>query len=578
MRLKLEELIEEQNNILRAGLAGNLTSDSLNALCIAMIDGTAEGYKRAMRAWFAAKGAQAKVDAGEDLTALCDEWYAITRVPWDGGTEFYQPSITAVSTGTKYGDNKGLNCTPSTDTVANVDDYAGHPLFAVVDCNWVVDSTTKDVKITAIDGVTSNFERSNKNVYVGVLQQNGYTYTVEGGSTYKRGYTSTLKPYADIDAPFGTKFSDNSFRQWTIHSKYLSGLTTDNKMTACSGVAPRTRVMSHNSIHDYAKNNGTGYSGSCVVDWGFLQYMAYLKYASLTLDGILQGCVNHSYQHAALVGETGVKRILIAAGNVGNYPVGSNVLLGTRSGGVDRYTAAMYSISGQDGCKVTAIEEITIDSTKYTAIYVDCAAFDSTAGDTNTDGTTVISTWLWDTGSTDCVLGNDGSPVSNTSGKYPAKLQGIEFANGAYEVYADAILKTYQDPEDTSKYYYEPYIVLDSSKQATSITDDYKATGLKLVQPSANGWYYQAKQGFAKGMFYCSSFAGASSSTYHKDGIYLLSKNSGNIYEVISFGSLDSGVAVGGLSCVHCYGGVSLAYWRISARLSPNGNRGELAA
>ena len=176
MRLKLEELIEEQNNILRAGLAGNLTSDSLNALCIAMIDGTAEGYKRAMRAWFAAKGAQAKVDAGEDLTALCDEWYAITRQPWDGGVEFYQPSITAVSTGTKYGDNKGLNCTPSTDTVANVDDYAGHPLFAVVDCNWVVDSTTKDVKITAIDGVTANFERSNKNVYVGVLQQNGYTY------------------------------------------------------------------------------------------------------------------------------------------------------------------------------------------------------------------------------------------------------------------------------------------------------------------------------------------------------------------------------------------------------------------
>lgn len=577
-RLFLEDLIEEQNNILRAWASKDLTTDNLNALCVAMIDGTADGYKRAMRAWFAAKGAQAKVDAGEDLTALCDEWYAITRVPWDGGVEFYQPDVTAVSTGTKYGDNKDMVCKPSTDTVANQDDYSGWPLFAVVDCNWEIDGTTKEVKITAIDGITSNFKRSDKTKYVGVLQQNGYTYIVDSGKTYKRGYTSTFKPYANIDAPFGTKISDNSFREWTIHGKYLSSLTADNKMTACSGVVPRTRAMSHNSLHTYAKNNGTGYSGSCVVDWGFLQYMAYLKYASLTLDGILQGCVNHSYQHAALVSETGAQRVLIASGNVANYPVGSNVLIGARATDLDRNRSQLYNISGQDGCKVTAVEEVTIDGTTYTAIYVDHAAFDTVAGNTSTDGTTIVSTYLWDTGTTDSVLGNDGSPVSCTSGKYPAKLQGIEFANGAYEVYADVILKTSQDAEDTEKYYYEPYIVRDSAKQATSVTADYKATGLKLVQPATASWYYQAKQGFSKGMFYCISILGASSSTYHRDGIYLLAKNSGNIYEVLSFGGLDLGVAYGGLSCVVCYGGVSYALWNLSARLSPSGNRGELAA
>ena len=69
-RLFLEDLIQEQNDILRAWSSKDLTADNLNAVCIAMIDGTADGYKRAMRAWFAAKGAQAKVDAGEDLTAL----------------------------------------------------------------------------------------------------------------------------------------------------------------------------------------------------------------------------------------------------------------------------------------------------------------------------------------------------------------------------------------------------------------------------------------------------------------------------------------------------------------------------
>ena len=42
--------------------------------------------------------------------------------------------------------------------------------------------------------------------------------------------------------------------------------------------------------------------------------------------------------------------------------------------------------------------------------------------------------------------------------------------------------------------------------------------------------------------------------------------------------SLLKHVADGGLSCVRCSYGVSVAYWRLSARLSPSGNRGELAA
>lgn len=552
------------------------TGDSLNALCVAMIDGTKAGYDRAMKAWFSAKDADSKSPA--ELTALVEEWYKLTRVPWDGGTEFYQPNVSAVSTGTKYGDNAGMQCTPSTDTVANRDDYAGHPCFAVTDCNWQINAETKNVEITELDGITSGFERYNKSKFVGVLQMNLYTYQVEGGSTYKRGFTSMLKPYANISAPFGTKISDNTFREFTIHSKYLSSLTSDSKMTACAGVTPKTRVMSHNSIHTYANNIGAGYSGSSVTDWAFLQYMAYVKYASLTLDGILQGCVNHSYQHAALVSETGVKRVLIASGNAASYPVGSNVLIGARSGGVDRNTAAMYNISGADGCKVTAVEEVTIDSTKYTAVYVDSEAFTTTAGDTNTDGTTIISSYLWDTGTTDNVLGNDGSPVSCTSGKYPAKLQGIEYMNGAYEVYADVILKTYQDTEDTSKYYYEPYVVRDATKQATSITADYVATALKCLQQATANWYYQAKQGFSKGMFFCINTTGASSSNYHRDGIYLLANNSGNVYEVVSFGHLSYGVAYGGLSSVACNVSLAHGYWDVSARLSPNGCRGELAA
>lgn len=551
------------------------SGDSLDAVCIAMIDGTRAGYARAMKAWFAAQGASSKSAA--ELTALVDRWYEITRVPWDGGTEFYQPNVTAISTGTKYGDNAGMECTPSTDTVANRDDYAGHPVFAVTDCNWQINPETTEVEITAIDGITPNFERYNPAKYVGVLQMNGYTYQSDGGNTYKIGYTTQFKPYATIDAPFGVRPGNNTFRQWTIHSKYLSNLTADNKMTACAGVAPRTRVMSHDTIHTYAANNGAGYSGGSVTDWAFLQYMAYTKYASLTLDGILQGCVNHNYSRAAVVAESNTKRVIIASGNSANFPVGSKVLVGTKGTAndvSDRYSTATYSISGADGCKVTAVKDITVDGSNYTAIYVDCEAFDTVVDTAAPENTTYVRSWHWDTGTTDSVLGNDGSPVSCTSGKYPAKLQGIEYMNGAYEVYADAILNLTQDATDTAKYYYEPYIVRSVANQATSITANYEATGMKLLQPGATAWQYQVKQKFSKGMFYCSDYTGGTSSTYHRDGIYLQAATTGT-RAVLSFCALYYGVARGGLSAVDCSIALSYAPWRISARLSPNGNRGE---
>ena len=82
--------LKETNKILR----------SLAPLAV-QFDGTAEGYKRVMRRWFLDNGAlEADTDA---LTALCDKWYTLTRVPWHGWTSFAQPDVTAVSTGTRGG-------------------------------------------------------------------------------------------------------------------------------------------------------------------------------------------------------------------------------------------------------------------------------------------------------------------------------------------------------------------------------------------------------------------------------------------------------------------------------------------
>lgn len=575
MRTQLEKLIQEQNEILRAGLGKNLTNDQLNALCVAMINGTADGYKRAMKAWFAAKGAQAKVDAGEDLTALCDEWYAITRVPWDGGVEFYQPDVTASGVGTKYGDNAGMVMEPSTDTTAGQDDYAGHPLFAVVDCNAVVDPTTKDVKITAIEGITNNFERYNPSIFVGVLQQNGYTYTEDSGKTYKIGYTSEYKQgKTDISAPFGVRFTDNKFREWTIHTKYMAHKTSDNKLTCCAGVVPTARVFSHNTLMTYARNIGAGYSATCASDLGFIQFMYFLMTGVLYSDGKLTGCFGWDVRYPALKAETGAKRVLIAA-NVTNLPVGCTILIGPRGSGntYDRYDA-QATLSGGDGRKVTSVEQVTLDGTTYTAISFEGDAIDTVAAGADDATTTYVRSWHWTTGTTDCVLGNTGAYKSCTSGIYPIKIQGIELANGAWETLGDSIMKYYQDSE--GNYKFQRYTVADATKQSTAITADYKACGVEVDQPASSSWNYIVKMLFALGMFQPSIITGGGSSTYHKDAHYVLAATTGE-REILCVGRLDSSVAHCGVSCSSCYDSLGYTAWSIGGRLSFNGCRGELA-
>lgn len=573
------EPLEFENHLNRAATALEriaLTMDLKMAptskLVNLLFDGTAKTYKKVMAMFYGAYGINNGSTPAE-ITAATDAWYAITREPWDGGMEFAQPDVTAVSTGTKYGDNAGMSCTPSTDVAANQDDYAGHPFFAVTDCNWVIDPETLKPLITAIDGITPSFERSNPKKFVGVLQQNGYTYRVEGGNSYREGWSSEPKPLQNCDHPFG-KNPDGTFRQWMLHAKYPAHVNSDNTMTCCAEVTP-TAWMSHNVLHDKAKATGTGYSGGTAADWSFLKYMAKIKYG-LTLDGIIQGCCNHSAQHAALVSETGVNRILIASGQAGMYVVGSRILIGARSSsGTDR--AYNYGISGNHGRKITDCKQETVNGATYTAIYVDGDSFDTVAGDTATVGTTIVSTWHWDTGTTDAVLGNDGSIVSNTSGKYPGKIQGIEFMDGGYEVIADTILKLTQDVEDTTAYYYEPYVVKRAAAQSTGVTSNYIPTGHKLKQPSSNNWYYQRKEDLKNGLLYPCDITGGSSSTYHRDATYLLANTTGE-RELLVFGFLYYGTAVAGVGCSGGDGSLGAARWAFLARLSPNGNWGELPA
>ena len=560
------------------GSGGKTDSDDTLTVVAAVSSGNVNTYRATMRQWFRERLPEGWTAA--DLTALCDKWYTITRTGWAGGVEFYGWSTSQVSTGIRIGDAKGLACTPSTDSVKNKDDFEGLPLFAIKDCNWIVDADTLEPVITAIDGITDNFVRDNPDVYVGVLQMSPWHYWVDDDNdahNFAHGVTDTYAAtYTNIAPVPESVRQDGTMRPWVVHSKYMSK-TINGKMTSCAGVIPSCNT-SHNNLHALSDKNGSQYSGGTIVDLSWLILMAYVKYASMTLDGILQGCCNYNYQYPAAASETSVKRVLLTTAQAANLAVGSSVLLGNYNGSKDRGNGDMQKITTNAGAKITSIETVSVSGTDYAAVNLEIDnAFDTVANGTDTTGTTYLSTFHWPSGSCDGVMGNDGSPSDCKNGKYPAKLQGIEYMVGGYEVLADTILRLYKSTTDET-YVTRPAIVSKSAQQAASVTSNYKEpVNLLFTQPSdAAGWKYISHMYFADGAFFPRRYA-ASSSTGTRDGLYT-EKDAAGMREYLAFGDLGNGSGSAGLSCLAANNGLGYGLWGYLARLSPNGNRGEFSA
>lgn len=549
---EMSDTLKNIESALRTGLNNGMASDDIY---LAMLDGTKSTYDRVMRAWFKANGSD--VATTEQLTALCDKWYRLTRTKWTGGNTFVQPSVANPSEGTKYGDNEGLAATPSTESQKNVDDYEGLNLFATKDCNWIL-SDTGEMLITAIDGITDNFERYNPEKFVGVLQQSMFVLRREDDETYSVGVSTHKVNGYDYCKPLKEAVrKDGTMKEWVCHTKYQAGMI-NSKPTACSGVIPTTE--SHNSDVSDSHVLGQYYSATCHCDYDFLELMKQIKYG-LASDSILQGCCTYYLNAYVALAESGVKRVLLSS-NPG-FVVGSCVKVATIT---DDSKKTDRGVSGTV-CNIRSIEDVTIGGVVYKAVNLDVSnTIDTVLNEDITLGKTVIMTMPWMTGSTDIVDANDGG-INPASGVYPVKIQGIEYMLGQYEVIEDTILQYEADGKQ-----YE-YIISDATKEATSITADFVKHGGSPI-PEASSWRYIKKMGF-DGIFYPIEFGG-SSSTGHRDQCYLEALTSG-VRELLCFGFLNSGVTGAGLSSSRRYLGLSYRDWFFGSRLSPNGNRGEWA-
>lgn len=543
---------------------------SLDNYIVTLLDGTKEKYEAVQKAWFLENGAETADSA--TLTSLVDRWYTITRKPWNGWTRFYHIDVSSNTTGEKMGDLKGMTLVPSTDTVAGQDDFAGNPLFAVTRVNWAMQDGQP--VITAIEGISPDFEIDNPDKLVGVVQMTGYhwyTTLAESNQYYDEGYSATwLQTKSHIEPLPEAVRPDKTVRPWVIHAAYIAGIN-NGKMTCCSGQVPKGNV-SHNNSHDMTKANGTDYSGTCSCDRSFLILMCHILFGSLTLDGILDGCYNYYLSHTAKVSETGVNRIIVDTSAKGAYVVGSNVIIITQKFASDEDKRQTCQGNTTNRYKILDIEDVTIGTTTYAAIYVDAKMPFNTVAE-STDSTvvpTIIFTVPWTSGSTDDVLGNTGS-LNCTDEKHPIKLQGIEFANGQREVLSDAINKLWKDTDGT--YYYTCYTVNTASKQATNITSDY-IEGSSIQQPTGSDKQAYIKYNeYKNGMYFPTQIDG-SSSTYTCDQVSLSNGVDGQTREFLCYGLLRWAAGTSGLSSLNLSEALSSWWWDAASRLSPNGNRG----
>ena len=517
--------------------------------------------------WFKVNGAEQATP--EELTKLVDKWYQLTRQlvkDWDGWVRFANPDVSSISTGTRMGSLEGMTCKPSTETVAGQDDFAGNPLFAITYCNWgMVDNQPV---ITAIKDITPNFDFYDKEKFVGVLQMSGYVHWTEleeSADHYDRGYCAVLKPYTHIEPLPEAVRPDGTIREWVLHGVCAIGMKDNGQYCGCYGVEPAWRGLSQVNINRITAQMGGELSGFCGCDWSFLKLMANIKYASLTLDGIMNGCLQYWMSDVAQIAEANTKRILIPKDSYSKFIIGSYCRIDTWDGKLDEWSArnkATTAITGAHGARITDIQKVTIDDTEYTAVYVDTEPFDTSI---TSGAQTKIYSWLWSTGSTANILGNDGA-IELKSGKYAIKLQGIEFMWGQWVVVTDTLLKSTAESDGN---YYQPYVTKNRSARSSTVTEDYEACNVKLK--ATGDWQYIKHEKRSHGYEF-PDIVGGSSSTYQRDGIYT-SPNVGT-FEPLAFGALNYGTAAGGLSCLFGSLSPSDSYFHCGSLLSPNGTRG----
>lgn len=507
--------------------------------------------------------------AGGGIENALSNFFALRRTGKVYTTRIYKYDTSTSPTGVKLNDNEGLVRKPSTNTAIGQDDYREIGVFMHFPCNFTVDNKGFN-HVTALQG-QPDFKKTGK-VDVGEVTMSAWVGITDNPEYVDYHYSDSPNEALGL-RPMGESINpDGTISPFMIHGKYgagdIDGVPYSSAgLILANGSQKGGKPVSYTGLIAYMRKKGSMYVGTTNWDLFYKQLMMIILYATTNSRSVMAGCNSYSMQEMAAVAETGVTRVILPKAKANNYIVGSYVSVGDIGSNTnkDRYYAYMHNLAYD--VKILKIEPV--DDTN-SAIYLDTEPF-------NTTLTTCISTMPWRTGSTDSVLGSDGSPFSNTDNKNPFKIQGIETGYGAYEVLSNVFMDIVTDEDGTPKR--DVYICMDASLLTTDMNaakTRYKKVAAQVTYTAAS-WKYISKCFVDPALgIMVPTETKAGSTTGFCNGLYTDSGTSGQ-REWLSLGRLYSG-SFYGLWLLDAGGGVGFADWPIVSGVSPNGTRGEWQA
>ena len=507
--------------------------------------------------------------AGGGIENALSNFFALRRTGKVYTTRIYKYDTSTSPTGVKMNDNEGLVRKPSTNTVIGQDDYREIGVFMHFPCNFTVDDKGFN-HVTALQG-QPDFKKTGK-VDVGEVTMSAWVGITDNPEYVDYHYSDSPNEALGL-RPMGESINpDGTISPFMIHGKYgagdIDGVPYSSAgLILANGSQKGGKPVSHTGLIAYMRKKGSMYVGTTNWDLFYKQLMMIILYATTNSRSVMTGCNSYTSQEMATVAETGVTRVILPKAKANNYIVGSYVSVGDIGSNTnkDRYYAYMHNLAYD--VKILKIEPV--DDTN-SAIYLDTEPF-------NTTLTTCISTMPWRTGSTDSVLGSDGSPFSNTDNKNPFKIQGIETGYGAYEVLSNVFMDIVTDEDGTPKR--DVYICMDASLLTTDMNaakTRYKKVAAQVTYTAAS-WKYISKCFVDPALgIMVPTETKAGSTTGFCNGLYTDSGTSGQ-REWLSLGGLYNG-ALCGLWILGASLGVGYARWHIVSGVSPNGTRGEWQA
>lgn len=508
---------------------------------------------------------------GGGVENALSNYFALRRNGKVFTTKIYKWETSTSPVGVKMNANENMVAEPSVGRTEGRDDYAQYGLFHHFTCNFSVDENGFN-HVDALEGQIG-FTKYGK-VQVGEVTMSawfGIEDTTEAVLYHYSDSQTELTPY-----PMKESINpDGTISPFMIHAKYAAG-DIDGVPYSSKGLAPANgcqatqarNPVSYTGMITYMHKLGGHYCGTTSWDLFYRQLMMIIKYATTHSQSIMAGCTSYSNQNQNLVEETGVMRVVLTKAQAAGYVIGSYVSIGDVGSNTNKDRYFSYIHNKAYSVKVTKIEDVD-DSNA--AVYVDAPeAFDTTL-------TTWITTMPWHSGATDEVAGSDGSPNSNTSGKDPYKIQGIETCIGAYEVLGNVVMDIVTGADGNPAR--DVYVCEDASTLSSNIATvraNYKKA-IAQVAYTAASWKYITEETTDQNLgIMIPTKVGGGSTTGFADALYTDAGTSGQ-REWLALGGLYDG-ANAGLWRLSANNGWSTTNWGIVSGVSPNGTRGEWQA